>query len=86
MKLPIKIKKPKAIKPITTVNVMEDADGEINMTSFPDNPAGNRAAVELFRQISLEQEFNDLEIAEGIEWGLIDRPRDSYALYLIHSS
>ncbi len=49
-------RRPKIVKPIATVNVIEDADGEFNMTSWPDNPSGNRAAEELFRQITLEQE------------------------------
>ncbi len=78
--------KPKIVKPIATVNVIEDASDEVNITSYPDNPAGNRAAQELFKKIAKEMGATPKEIEQGIKDNCFITDFGCYFLSIIYSS
>ena len=69
---------------INTVNVFENADGEINLTAFPETPAGNQEAEKVFAQCALEHQCDPAYVDDCIENGSFTRL--GYELYLVHSS
>lgn len=76
------------MKSLKTVNVIEDADGQLSITSFPDTKAGNKSAEALFSRIAKENikgiSKADLEVA--LEDGYVDgRQLATWDLYIIHS-
>ena len=85
-------KTPKAAKPLFTVNVIEMSEGRIlGVVSFPDSPAGNRAAEERFRAVckenTSESTMTDEEKAIFIDHCIENGNAEigTWELFLVHS-
>ena len=71
---------------IATVNVLELIDGTPSqIVSFKDNPAGNKKAEKLFKQIAKEKDAPDEEMDLFLEDGAYTYA-GTCGVYLIHSS
>ncbi|HKR05962.1 MAG TPA: hypothetical protein VJY62_15100 [Bacteroidia bacterium] len=72
------------MKKLSTINVIENANGKIALTAYPDNKEGNENAEKLFMTTARENGAEEIDLDTYIENGSYER--GTYAIYLVHSN
>lgn len=72
------------MKKLSTINVIENTNGQITLAAYPDNKEGNENAEKLFMSTAREHGAEEIDLDTHVENGLYEC--GTYTIYLVHSN
>jgi hypothetical protein len=72
------------LKKLVTINVIENVNGKITLTSYPDTKEGNENAEKLFMATARENGAEEIDLDSYIENGSYEH--GTYSIYLVHAN